>query len=327
MRPVPALVLALALALAPALAPPAPAAAAEATVANASRPTRCAEEDNVYVRLSAPAGGGGIAGFRVLAEHPPYAAGLERDLTAPDFTACDMSGDPAHAFAPRSLTLHEDDRLALVGHAYPSFWRAESVPLTVAGRTEAGLHLIQLFHKEGGRRIEYAVLYPPDGYWRLKPLPPANLPDSAYGSSFLVGPVEEDGRPLVRIAAIEFVPGERLFRLDFARGGSATVRVAALDGTRAELAVALDPPVAAGLPFAALRSMYVTEGNADVAEASWREGAEAPWRTLPVLAPLETRAEAVRFGRSVPSRHNASAPDLSFDRFRDPARDPKAAPP
>ena len=36
------------------------------------------------------------------------------------------------------------------------------------------------------------MLYPQDGYWRARPLPPVNLKWSAYGSSFLVGPVEFD---------------------------------------------------------------------------------------------------------------------------------------
>ena len=34
------------------------------------------------------------------------------------------------------------------------------------------------------------VFYPPDGYWRIRPLPFADMRWTAYGSSFLVGPVE-----------------------------------------------------------------------------------------------------------------------------------------
>jgi hypothetical protein len=288
------------------------AAAAPVGVENASRPTRCAEEDNVYVKLAEP----GIAGFRIVATHPPYVAAMSEDRMAPDFTACDMTGDPTFPSEPRSLTLYEDDGLALVGHAYGSFWRPERVPLTVAGRTETGLHLVQLFLKRDGARIEYFVLYPPDGYWRLKPLPPPNLPDSGYGSSFLLGPIEEQGRPLVRLAAIEFVPAERLFRLRFALGGAAEVRVARIERDAAELEISLDPPAADGLPFAAIRSMFVAPDNADAAETAWREAPGGPVQVRPILDPLSTRAETVRFGRSTPSRHNMSAPDLTFEGFR-----------
>ncbi len=292
------------------------AAAAPVTVENASRATRCAEEDNVYVRLSAP----GIDGFRITATHPTYVDGMKEDQTAPDFTACDMSGDPTHPPEPRSLTLYEDESLMVRGHAHPSFWRPERVPLTVAGRTETGLHLIQLFHKEGGRTHEYFVLYPPDGYWRLKPLPPANLPDNAYGSSFLLGPIEEQGRPLVRLSSVEFVPAERLFRLGFALGGTAEVRVAGVDRESAVLDVRLSPPVGAAMPFAAIRSMFVTADNNDAAETSLLRTAGAAWVTRPIMDPLKAEAEAVRFGRSVPSRHNTSAPDMTFDGFLAGAR-------
>ena len=48
------------------------AAAVPVDIVNASRATRCAEEDNVYVKLLAA----GIASFRLSAEHPPYIAAL-----------------------------------------------------------------------------------------------------------------------------------------------------------------------------------------------------------------------------------------------------------
>ena len=65
-------------------------------VVNASRATRCAEEDNVYVQFLAP----GISSFRISAEHPQYIASIRKDSTAPDFTACDMTGDPSYPFGP-----------------------------------------------------------------------------------------------------------------------------------------------------------------------------------------------------------------------------------
>ena len=61
---------------------------------NASRATRCAEEDNVYVKVI----GAGVASFSISAEHPPYVAAIREDSTAPDFTACDFSGDASFPF-------------------------------------------------------------------------------------------------------------------------------------------------------------------------------------------------------------------------------------
>lgn len=290
--------------------------AAAVRIDNASSPTRCAEEDNVTLTLSGQA----IGAFAITALHPPYVDGLTVDNTLPDFSHCDFSADPAFAFAPRTLTLYEDERWRLVGHTFSRFWRAETPSVIVdeggRARVEGGLHLLQLFTKSVSPPLEFLVLYPPDGYWRLKPLPPPWLADSAYGSSFLVGPVERDGRPLVRLAAVRFDAAAGAFHLSFVTGGGARLAVAALTAERARLEITLTPASVPAVPFAALRSMMVSEEVADVAEVGWQPEAAAPWRRLPLFAFPGAEAVAVRFGRSRPSRHNTSAPDLTFDGFR-----------
>ena len=62
------------------------AAPATVTVENKTRPTACAEEDNVSLALS----GRGIARFRVEALQPPFLAGIGADTTAPDFSNCNF---------------------------------------------------------------------------------------------------------------------------------------------------------------------------------------------------------------------------------------------
>jgi hypothetical protein len=291
-----------------------PVLAAGAAVAvdfvNASRPTRCAEEDNVYVKLL----GNGIAAFRIRAEHPPYIAAVRTDSTAPDFTACDMSQDPRFSFAPRTLTLYEDAGIRLVGHRFATFWRPETVDFMVAGTRESSLHLVQLLKRGRARDIEILVVYPADGYWRAKPLPPPALADSAYGSSFLFGPIEEDGRPFVAIRSITFEPATLTFRLVFRDGSRGELKVAAATAARVDLALTLAPPRPAGRPFAALRSMFVTPAQADVARASW-PGMSLAQDSAPILEFSRFQAPAARFGRTVPSMHNLSAPDLVFDAF------------
>lgn len=295
--------------LAAALGGLASAAAAEVEIVNASRTTACAEEDNVYVQLHGPA----VRWFGIRAEHPHYAQQLRRDSTAPDFTACDMSQDPSFAFQPRRVVLYQDADYRLVGHAFRSNWRPESVDWWVGKRRESGLHLVQLIRRVQRQWIEVLVVYPSDGYWRIKPLPPRGLRDSAYGSSFLFGPVEEDGRPLVRIAAIHFDPAALTFRLVFRAGGQGYVRVTEASAQATTLALQLDAPVAQGQPFAALRSMFVAPQQADVAVASWPARPEGE----PILQFQRARAASVRFGRQIPSMHNLSAPDLVFEGFEE----------
>ena len=170
------------------------------------------------------------------------------------------------------------------------------------------------------------MLYPQDGYWRARPLPPANLKWSAYGSSFLVGPIEIKERPFVDIKEVVFDPDTKTFRLQFTRGGSATLRLETLDIERQVLDVTLDPPVGGDLPFAALRSMFVTEINNDVAHLGWRLKGAQSWERQPIMDFKRASAVEVWAGRLVPSRHNTSAPDMVFRGFQGRARSfPSAA--
>lgn len=277
-------------------APSATTAAGEGPVVTfegASRPTRCQEEDNVTVLLR----GSGVARFRIEAVLPPYLDAITADSTAPDFTDCDMGSDPRFSFTPRTLTLFENSALALIGHTFASFWRPEVVSVRVGSEETAGLHLLQLFVKADGGREEVLVLYPADGYWRAKPLPPARLGGNAYGSSLLIGPVEEQGRPLVALSAVRFDPDGPAFDLAFAAGGSARIAVAEASAVRLALEITLAPPTADDRPFAALRSMYVRDDAGDVAVAAWQEAPGAPWASRPIMALDRVDATAARFGQ------------------------------
>ncbi|HEX2825782.1 MAG TPA: hypothetical protein VHP37_05510 [Burkholderiales bacterium] len=282
------------------------AAAVPVDFVNASRATRCAEEDNVYVKIA----GSGIASFRIDAVHPPYIATVSEDSTAPDFAHCDMSNDPRYTFAPRTVVLYEDARIRLVGHTFESFWRPDVVDFRVGSRNERGLHLVQLLKRSPQRDIEILVVYPADGYWRAKPLPPVALPDSAYGSSFLFGPIEESTRPYVAIRSIAFEPATLSFRIAFANRTRGVLTVDDATRERVRLALALDPAAPADKPFAALRSMYVAPEQADVAVAAWPDG-----RSQPILEFTRATAPGARFGRVARSLHNLSAPDLVFEEF------------
>src|SRR5690349_16067457 len=231
-------------------------------VVNASEPTLCAEKDNVYLKLQSAE----TKRFTVEAAHPAYVGTIVKDQWAPDFTSCDMSSDPSFKFEKRRLTIYETEEWQLVGLTFPSFWRPNQIPVRVGDRTETGFHLLQLWTRYQERAEEVLVLYPADGYWRARPLPPENLRWSAYGSSRLIGPVETDARPFVDIKDVAFDPATRTFILNFVRGGSATLRLDKLDQERIVLDVGLSATVAAERPFAALRSMFASEGDADVAQ-------------------------------------------------------------
>jgi hypothetical protein len=280
-------------------------------VVNASEPTLCAEKDNVYLKLQS----GEARRFTVEAVHPAYAGTIQVDRWAPDFTKCDMSNDPVFKFQPRRVTIYETQEWWLVGYTFDSFWRPNQVPVRVGDRVENGLHLLQLWTRGKSRAEEVLVLYPADGYWRARPLPPSNLSWSAYGSSFMIGPVETDGRPIVDIKDLAYEPSTRTFTLNFVRGGKASLRVEKLDEERIVLDVNLSQTFGAARPFAGLRSMFVSEGNSDVARVGTRAKDSQAWREAPVMEFKRASAAELWTGRLVPSRHNTSAPDMVFRDF------------
>jgi hypothetical protein len=307
MRLRPALLAALAL-LAPA------GARAESAVAlrSVGYETLCAEFDNLLIELSAP----GIAGFTMTTTHPAYLAGLAQDDMDPDWTNCVFPPNSDASFeGPFSATLYEDDRILLRGHRYERYWRPEEVPFHVGGTVWPGLHLTQLFVKQDGAPVETLVLYPSDGYWRPKPLPPIGRPETGYGASVLIGPVETAQRPLVRLSQVRFDPETLSYFLGFAAGGGAVVRLASVSSGAQRVEVTLDMPAGAQA-FAMLSSMHVAPDNADIARVSLREAGSALWRHAGVGAFREGIAAEAAFGRDIPSQHNASAPDVSFGAFQ-----------
>ncbi len=295
----------------------------EVSATNLSQPVLCAENDNVEINFTSPL----VRHMKVQAIHPAFVNTIQVDRWAPDWTTCDMSHDPAFVAEAKRVTFWETPKFWLTGYIYPSFWRPGNVPFKIGNNVENGLHLVQLWMRHKERAEEIFVIYPPDGYMRARPLPPSHLPWTAYGSSFLIGPVETKGRPIVELRQIGFDPDTNTFTLDFTRGGSARVKLDIIDEDRLVLDVTYDGAMPANQPFASLRSMYVTQFNADVAQTAWRvKGAkgwsEAPIMSFPDQAGASGKSRSIALtefwaGRTVPSRHNLSAPDMVFSHFSD----------
>jgi hypothetical protein len=323
-------VVAVALLLATALAWPAIAASLDGLaveVTGRSEPVLCAEKDNVSIALASK----DVRSFRIEAGHPTYIAALQRDSFEADWTACDMAADPAHAGevkAPTRRTIYEEPDLWLVGWTFPTFWRPATATVRIGERVEKGLHLVQVWRIRPMGGEEVLVVYPQDGYWRARPLAPEGRAPTAFGTSFLVGPVEQEGRPLVKLKEIAFDPPARTFALAFERGGSATLTMVQTDRNRHALDVRFDKGIE-GRPFAMLRSMYVTDFNNDAARIALREKGARAWRELPVMRFVKGNATDLWLGRTAPSQHNTSSPDMVVNSFSDTAdpKRPKAEPP
>jgi len=326
MRALRCTILAAGMSLAAAAVWPAPALRAQAAkeiaveVTNASEPVLCAEKDNVTVNLASRE----VRRFNIEAVHPSYIGTLQRDSFEADWTGCTAVDDPRPQVAelPKRTTLYEEYGLWVVGQTYPAFWRPATTTVRVGDRVAKDIHLLQVWLRRPMGGEEVLVLYPQDGYWRLRPRAPESLAPTAFGSSFLVGPVEVDERPLVKLKEVAFDPKARAFTLSFARGGTATVTMSVTDQSRHVLDVAFDRPIA-DRPFAALRSMYVTEFNNDVARVAVLESAAKGWREDGIMTFKRAIATRVWLGRASLSRHNTSAPDMAFQGFSDGSATPR----
>ena len=62
--------------------------------------------------------------------------------------------------------------------------------------------------------------------------------------------------------------------------------------------------------------MYITEGNADAARVAWTTPGDQGWSQAPVMTFAGASAAEFWLGRTVPSQHNLSAPDIVFGGFR-----------
>lgn len=287
----------------------------QAWVENRSEPTQCAEFDNVTYTLANPK----VGRFELEISAPVYLPDMKTDSTGPDFANCEaMKDDPKFKFTPKKLTLYEDDQIRIVGYTQEQAWRAKGAEVIVGKTDESDLHLVQWFQKVDGEFYEFLVVYPFDGSWRAKPIPTEAFPNAAYGSSFLIGPVEQQRRPIVDIAKLKIDPQARAFRMTFAKGGVGEIRIRSADREKIVLDVTVDglPAGEPPAPFAAIRSMFVAPTNADAARINWKT--DKGLFNEPIMDFEGANAREVRFDRIELSKHNTSAPDVTFRRFEPP---------
>ena len=295
-------------------------------VENLSKPVLCAEEDNVTLTFASPK----ARRFRIEAVHPAYLASLRDDNWNADWTSCKFdpiaekkaapaTSKPAavvHVKLPERVTLYEAVDRWLVGLKFPNFWRKATATVRVGDTVTEGLHLLQLWRVRPNGGEEIVVLYPQDGYWRARPNGPKGRDLTAFGSSFLIGPVEQDGRPLVRLKQITYDPKLEGFDLSFVAGGSARVKIGEASATRLALDVTFSGSIKAR-PFAALRSMYVTGFNNDVAKVAARGAKTKGWSEAGIMDFGGAMTPELWAGRREISRHNTSSPDMIFKWFRE----------
>lgn len=151
-----------------------------------------------------------------------------------------------------------------------------------------------------------------DGNVRLAPRPPPGVDWIPFGSSIIVGHSDpiNDLRPSAPIAAVTFHPATLRLNVKYRNGGSA-VLVLSTTQTLTQLKVSdiHTGNVDSGLPFATLRSMYITDSNSDcdsllVDGKSYRPIMDR-WRSV--------QGSSFFFFRRCESQHLTLSPDIRID--------------
>jgi hypothetical protein len=180
----------------------------------------------------------------------------------------------------------------------------------VGSAAVADVHFIRLIRKtpDADSWPEVLVLYS-DGNLRLKPQAPQSGGDPVFGSSVVIGPAPRGERPVAQIRSVTYLTSRRSLRVRYQSGGAATLRVRRADRQLTRVEVVGRYPTSSDVPFATVRSMFVSEGNADV-DTVWWQDASGVVDGAALNSFTSGRGTAFAFGRSVRSLHNTSAPDL-----------------
>jgi hypothetical protein len=275
-----------------------------ATCVNHSTPTGCAEEDNVNIPLRSRS----VRSFVIEATHPRYA--VATDNCEADFTNCPASGGPNYPFTPGVFKVFDDGKTVVEAVREPSWWRPSGMTASADARPRIDeIHYVRIYRKIPGvaEWPQFFVLYA-DGNLRLVPHPPVGARSVCFGSSVIVGRAPIRSRPIAEVASVNYVSVSKTLQVTYKAGGSATLSLGQVSRKRARVVVTVRYPTRTD-PFATLRSMFVSNRNADVDHVRWTD-ASGVLRTKPVARFRRGEGREWFFFRRTPSRHNTSAPDM-----------------
>lgn len=267
-------------------------------IENLSYETTCAEEDNVNVPIFYP----GIERFSVIATHPVYCPCVY-DGCPPDFSGCPPDGGTVSETCSK---LWDDGVWVVEACSLSEWWRPYKMSISVEGNVADG-HYLRVYKKikDEASWPQVLALYE-DGNMRIKPHPPHGISDVCFGSSVIVGPAQLAVRPYVDIQTVNLQPGTDSIgmEINYREGGSAYIDFR-IDREQATANVRVNYTSTDEIPFATFRSMWVTDGRADVDHVANMSG------VFPILSGWSTlEGYWWFFCRNVESTHNKSAPDI-----------------
>ncbi len=276
-----------------------------ARAANETIITQCAEEDNCAVWFGSPVSG--FKSFVVEATHPTYE--VETSNCEPNFANCPPP-ETGYPFTPGVFKLFDNGITVVEAVRESLWWRPNGMTLAAEnGAPVSDIHYVRLYRKIAGANEwpQVLVLYM-DGNLRLIPQPPVGFASVCFGSSVLIGPALPDVRPIAEIALARYYSGSDAVQIVYKSRALAVLNMLEVNRDRTRVRVSLYCPTNT-LPFAVFRSMYVSDGNADVDHVRWKD-TTSNFHEETIKEFGGGQAREWLFHRLTYSNHNNSAPDI-----------------
>lgn len=275
------------------------------SASNSSTTSVCAEQDNIDVSLTSSST---VTSYTIEATQPTYDLGV--DNCAANFSQCPTSNDPSYSFTAATSTLFDDGETVVVAVREATWWQPQGMKASI----DSGQQFVDAHYVTMSRNIPGTSEYPQffvfyaDGNMRLIPFPPVGAASVCFGSSVIVGPVTTGTRPYADIDSVNYFSASETLQVTYLAGGTAEFDLSQVTRTSSQVRVNADY-ASASMPFCAFRSMYVSDGNADVDHVTWT----TPSSTIqesPILSFAGGPGLDWLFYRATRSVHNTSAPDI-----------------
>lgn len=195
------------------------------------------------------------------------------------------------------------------------FWRSDGdmvVKLKDSGEVYTGADYVRIYTHLPWGNTEFSqvfVLYR-DGNFRILPLAPPGVDWIPFGSSIIIGEADpEEERPYASISEVEIDMRKNTLDLKYANGNTVSIELHVAFSATSLTVTNINFKDKRRLPFLTYRSMWVSDGNADVDRVKMN-GNEArrimaDWRYL--------YGTSVAFYRQCLSTHNTMSPDIQID--------------
>ena len=186
---------------------------------------------------------------------------------------------------------------------------AMTIYITDTGRQWSNVSYFRISQRIPGTSYypQVFVLYQ-DGNSRILTFPPTSLQSSwiPFGSSVIIGPSDPNAvRPYAAISRVDINVAELKMTLHYQDGGQATIMLMTNRSSTVLKVTNITYAANASLPFATLRSMWVTDGNSDADRIATENGVwniQHGWN--------EVSGTNILFFRECVSQHNTLSPDI-----------------